>query len=128
MMNFTGCTLLIKDDFGNILVLKKKVKKGQKEIWSLLTQKIKGKESYEKCINKSVNKILKTIVFDLKQFNEYAIDSENNEGIKVYLGDLKGKFVLDKSYDEAKWINKNDLDGYEFDEIDKKIIVDYYNL
>ncbi|MBC2402339.1 hypothetical protein HGI59_19510 [Clostridium saccharobutylicum] len=127
-MNFTGCTLLIKDDFGNILVLKKKVKKGQKEIWSLLTQKIKGKESYEKCINKSVNKILKTIVFDLKQFNEYAIDSENNEGIKVYLGDLKGKFVLDKSYDEAKWINKNDLDGYEFDEIDKKIIVDYYNL
>ncbi|OOM09084.1 hypothetical protein [Clostridium saccharobutylicum] len=128
MMNFTGCTLLIKDDFGNILVLKKKVKKGQKEIWSLLTQKIKGKESNEKCINKSVNKILKTIVFDLKQFNEYVIDSENNEGIKVYLGDLKGKFVLDKSYDEAKWINKNDLDGYEFDEIDKKIIVDYYNL
>lgn len=128
MMNFTGCTLLIKDDFGNILVLKKKVKKGQKEIWSLLTQKIKGKESNEKCINKSVNKILKTIVFDLKQFNEYVTDSENNEGIKVYLGDLKGKFVLDKSYDEAKWINKNDLDGYEFDEIDKKIIVDYYNL
>lgn len=128
MMNFTGCTLLIKDDFGNILVLKKKVKKGQKEIWSLLTQKIKGKESHEKCINKSVNKILKTIVFDLKQFNEYATDSENNEGINVYLGGLKGKVVLDKSYDESRWINRNDLNSYEFDEIDKKIIEDYYNL
>lgn len=125
MMNLVGCTLLIKDDFGNILVLKKKVKKGEKEVWSLLTQKLRGKEGHEKCIGKAVNKVLKTIVFDLKEFKEYETNSENGEGIKVYLGGLKGRFVLDKSYDEARWINKNDISNYEFDEIDKKIIEDY---
>ncbi|WP_455811235.1 hypothetical protein [Clostridium butyricum] len=45
MMKCTACTLIIKDDFENVLILKKKVKKGQIGKWSLLSQNLRGKES-----------------------------------------------------------------------------------
>lgn len=125
MMKTTACTLILKDDFNNILVLKKKVKRGEIGKWSLINQKLRGKESFEKCINKACNKILKTIVFDLEEFREYEINEE--ESLKVFIGDLKGRFVLDKSYDEAKWINIKEIDEYEFEGMDKAILEDFAN-
>ncbi|MBE6062145.1 MAG: hypothetical protein E7207_00965 [Clostridium butyricum] len=123
MMKTNACTLILKDDFDNILVLKKRVKRGEIGKWSLLSQKLRGKESFEKCINKACSKILKTIVFDLEEFKEYEISEE--ESLKVFTGDLKGRFVLDKSYDEAKWINIKEIDEYEFEDMDKTILLDF---
>lgn len=123
MMKITACTLILKDDFNNVLVLKKKVKKGEIGKWSLMNQKLRGKESFEKCINKACNKILKTIVFDLEEFKEYEINEE--EGLMVLLGNIKGRFVLDKSYDEAKWINIKEIDEYDFEDVDKVILADF---
>lgn len=125
MMKTTACTLILKDDFNNILVLKKKVKRGEIGKWSLMNQKLRGKESFEKCINKACNKILKTIVFDLEEYKEININEE--EGLKVFTGDLKGRFVLDKSYDEAKWINIKEIDEYDFEDMDKAILKDFAN-
>ena len=65
MNKAVGCTLLIKDDFNNVLVLNKKVTRGEEQTWSLLSGKSRGKESDEKCLNKASNKILKTIIFHL---------------------------------------------------------------
>ncbi|MBZ0311173.1 hypothetical protein K7185_01705 [Clostridium butyricum] len=125
MMKCTACTLIIKDDFENILILKKKVKKGQIGKWSLLSQNLRGKESDEKCLNKASNKILKTIIFDLEPYKEFVLDSDSDEGIRVYKGEIKGRFVLDKSYDDAQWVNKNKLSEYEFEDIDKLIIENF---
>ncbi|ETI90169.1 hypothetical protein [Clostridium butyricum] len=125
MMKCTACTLIIKDDFENILILKKKVKKGQIGKWSLLSQNLRGKESDEKCLNKASNKILKTIIFDLEPYKEFVLDSDSDEGIRVYKGEIKGRFVLDKSYDDAQWVNKNKLSEYEFEDIDKLIMENF---
>lgn len=125
MMKCTACTLIIKDDFKNILILKKKVKKGQIGKWSLLSQNLRGKESDEKCLNKASNKILKTIIFDLEPYKEYVINEEAEEGIRVYKGEIKGRFVLDKSYDDAKWVHIDELNEYDFEDIDKLIIEDF---
>lgn len=125
MMNLTTCTLILKDDFNNILILKKKVKKGEIGKWSLISQKIRGKESYEKCLNKATNKILKTIVFDLEELKDYSLNEE--EATKVYTGDLKGRYVLDKTYEEAKWINISNVNEYDFEGMDKTILEDYVN-
>lgn len=125
MMKCTACTLIIKDDFENILILKKKVKKGQMGKWSLLSQNLRGKESDEKCLNKASNKILKTIIFDLEPYKEFMLDSDSDEGIRVYKGEIKGRFVLDKSYDDAQWVNKNKLSEYEFEDIDKLIMENF---
>lgn len=125
MMKCTACTLIIKDDFENVLILKKKVKKGQIGKWSLLSQNLRGKESDEKCLNKASNKILKTIIFDLEPYKEFVLDSNSDEGIRVYKGEIKGRFVLDKSYDDAQWVNKNKLSEYEFEDIDKLIMENF---
>lgn len=125
MMKCTACTLIIKDDFENILILKKKVKKGQIGKWSLLSQSLRGKESDEKCLNKASNKILKTIIFDLEPYKEFVLDSDSDEGIRVYKGEIKGRFVLDKSYDDAQWVNKNKLSEYEFEDVDKLIMENF---
>ncbi|WP_321994295.1 hypothetical protein [Clostridium butyricum] len=125
MMKCTACTLIIKDDFENVLILKKKVKKGQIGKWSLLSQNLRGKESDEKCLNKASNKILKTIIFDLEPYKEFVLDSDSDEGIRVYKGEIKGRFVLDKSYDDAQWGNKNKLSEYEFEDIDKLIMENF---
>ena len=122
MMKCTACTLIIKDDFNNILILKKKVKKGEVGKWSLLNQKLRGKESDEKCLNKASNKILKTIIFDLEPYKEFMLNEELDEGIRVYVGEIKGRFVLDKTYDDAQWIHKDTLGEYEFEDTDKLII------
>ncbi len=125
MMKCTACTLIIKDDFENVLILKKKVKKGQIGKWSLLSQNLRGKESDEKCLNKASNKILKTIIFDLEPYKEFVLDSDSDEGIRVYKGEIKGRFVLDKSYDDAQWVNKNKLSEYEFEDIDKLVMENF---
>lgn len=126
MTKVVSCTLIIKDDFNNVLILKKKAKRGQEEQWCLLTQKLRGKESDEKCLNRAMKDIFKSIIFNLEEFNSYELNQEDKESTKVYLGDLKERFVLDKSYDEAKWISKNDLDKYNFEELHKNILKDFY--
>ena len=64
-------------------------------------------------------------MFDNKEFKEYKINED--EAIRVYVGTLKEKFILDKSYDEAKWINKSRIDDFDIEELDKKILLDYFN-
>ncbi|MBW6410619.1 hypothetical protein [Clostridium weizhouense] len=124
-MKIIACTLILRDDFNNILALKKKAKRGQTGKWSLVTQPLTAKGNCEKSLNKGVNKILKTVLFGLEEFKEYNINSD--EAIKVYTGTLKERYVLDKTYDEAKWISKNNLDTFEFEEFDEKILRDYFN-
>ena len=125
MMKCTACTLIIKDDFDNVLIFKKKVKRGQIGKWSLLTQNVRGKESDEKCLKKASNKILKTIIFDLEPYKDFLVNEELDEGVRVYMGGIKGRFVLDKSYDEAQWVRKDKLNEYEFEDFDKSIIADF---
>ena len=54
MAKISTCTLIIRDDFKNVLILQKKVKKGEVDSFSLLTQKLRGRESEEKCVNRAV--------------------------------------------------------------------------
>ncbi|MBE6070807.1 MAG: hypothetical protein E7208_02495 [Clostridium butyricum] len=124
-MKLVGCIQIIKDDFNNVLIMKKKAKKGTTSKWVLLNQKIRGKENEEKCLARAAKDVLKTIVFDNKEFKEYTTSEE--ECVKVYIGNLKERFILDKTYDEAKWINKNRLDEHEFEELDRKILLDYFD-
>ena len=98
-----GCTLLIKDDFNNVLVLNKKVKRGEEQTWSLLSGKSRGKESDEKCIDRTVKDVLKSIPFETKFVGEYE---SNEESFKVYSARLRERIVLHKNYKECKWVGK----------------------
>lgn len=126
MAKQVACSLIIKDDFHNVLILKKKVKRGEIESWSILTSKIRGKENHDKCITRGAKDILKSVIFDVEPFREYVIDGDNDESIMVYTGRIKEKAILDKSYKECKWIGKRNLEDYNFLELDKKILDDFF--
>ena len=67
---------------------------------------------------------MKTIIFDLEPYKEYILNEELDERIRVYKGEFKARFVLDKSYDDAQWVHRDKLVDYEFEDADKLIIED----
>ena len=126
MAKQVACSLIIKDDFHNVLILKKKVKRGEIENWSILTSKIRGKESHDKCITRGAKDILKSVIFDVEPFKEYIIDNENDDSVMVFTGRIKEKAILDKNYKECKWIGKRNLEDYNFLSLDKDILNDFF--
>lgn len=127
MAKVVSCSLIIKDDFHNVLILKKKVKRGETETWSILTQKLRGKESHDKCLTRCAKDILKSVVFDVEPFKEFVFDEENDENIMVYTGRIKEKIILDKNYKDSAWIGVRNLDNYNFSDFDKKVLTEYFN-
>ena len=124
-MKVVGCKQIIKDDFNNVLIMKKKAKRGTITKWVLLEQKIRGKEKIEKCLARAAKDILKTIIFDNQLVKEYEINDE--ECVKVYLGCMKEKYILDKTYEEVAWVNKNSVKNYDLEELNEKILLDYFS-
>ena len=51
MSNVKFCSIIIKDDFNNILISKRKGKKADEHLWYVFERKIKGRETPEKCAN-----------------------------------------------------------------------------
>lgn len=125
MSNIIGCTLIIKDDFKNVLILQKKVKRGEVESWCLIGSKLRGKESLEKSINRGVKDSIKALAFDLEPIEEVVIDKENDESIKVFVANIKEKPMLDKAYVDYRWINKNQIDNFNLMEHEKDLLKRY---
>ncbi|CUP01031.1 MULTISPECIES: hypothetical protein [Clostridium] len=120
------CSILIVDDFNNVLVAERGKGKGATKTWGLFGKEIKGKEDEEKCITKAVDKDIKCNIFDLKPFKEYFDEKDN--GLKVFIGSIKEYITCHKSINQVKWIGKNDIDKYEFNQEDIKILKDFFNI
>lgn len=117
-------SLIIKDDFNNVLIIQRKVKKGQPKLWSILNRNIKGKETIEKCLEKIAKDDLKGVVFNLTPFKDISINE--NEVKSVYIGMIKESIILHKDISNSKWINKRLLEEYDFIENDKDILLDFF--
>ncbi len=60
MSNIKFCSIIIKDDFNNILISKKEKEKKQMSTYGMfLKEKIKGRETPEKCANRAIKEDLK---------------------------------------------------------------------
>lgn len=112
MSNVKFCSVIIKDDFNNILISKKKGKKSDENLWYIFERKIKAKETPEKCAHRIIKEDLKTIVFDLNKLCDLNICE--GETLSVFTGFLKEKFTYGNNITACKWINKNDLKDYTF--------------
>lgn len=125
MAKVTECILIVRDDFNNVLILQKKVKRGQEENFTMLNQKIRGKETEEKCINRSVKDSLKSIIFELEKVREYPLNEE--ESVGVYVGLLKERIVLDKAFKDYVWISKSKIESYNLLDFHKTVLNDYFS-
>ena len=122
MANIVGCTLIVKDDFNNVLILKKKTKRGAVETYSLIHNKIRGKETTEKCVTRGVKDSIKCLVFDLQPLKEIVIDTEKDESHLLYVGNIKEKPMLDKGYSDCFWISKKQFDNYNLEDFEKEML------
>lgn len=124
MNKITRCSLIIKDDFNNVLIIQRKVKRGQPKLWSILIRDIKGKETVEKCLEKIAKDDLKGIIFNLSHVKDSHINECDVNS--VYTGIIKETIVLHKDITSSKWINDRVLNDYDFIEEDKQILINYF--
>ncbi|MGG7058284.1 NUDIX domain-containing protein [Clostridium tertium] len=125
MSKVAECSIIIKDDFNNIFIVRKKTKKNQPQLWYIVGRKIRGREIEEKCISRAVKDDLKSIVFNLARVGEYILDENLNEVCAVYEGVLKEKVVYGSDIAEGRWISTNELDDFDFADDEKEKILMY---
>lgn len=118
----TKCSIIIYDDFGNVLIAERG--KRNERTWGIFGKEIKGKETEEKCISKVVDKDIKCTIFDLKPFKEYVLEDEKK--LKVFTGGVKEYINCHKSINDIKWISKKNIEDYIFNDEDKIILNDYF--
>lgn len=123
MSKVAECSIIIKDDFNNIFIVRKKTKKNQPRLWYIVGRKIRGREIEEKCISRAVKDDLKSIVFNLVRVGEYILDENLNEVCAVYEGVLKEKVVYGSDIVEGRWISTNELDNFDFADGEKEKIL-----
>lgn len=116
------CSIIIYDDFGNVLIAERG--KRNERTWGIFGKEIKGKETEEKCISKVVDKDIKCTIFDLKPFKEYVLEDEKK--LKVFTGGVKEYITCHKSINDIKWISKKNIEDYIFNDEDKIILNDYF--
>lgn len=116
------CSIIIYDDFGNVLIAERGKK--NERVWGLFGKEVRGKETEEKCICKSIDKDIKCTIFDLKLFKEYDLDSERK--LKVFTGSVKESITCHKTINSIKWIGKRNVSDYNFNDEDKMVLNDYF--
>lgn len=125
MEKIIRCSIIIYDDFNNVLILQRgKVKKGEVATWSLIGKEVKGKSTPEKTIVKAMDKDTKCTVFDLEEVRKY--DVNDTEQHVVFKGMIKERLTLHKDINEAAWVKLSDLNKYTLNEEDRKIIEEFY--
>ena len=120
----TRCSIIIYDDFGNVLIAERG--KRNERTWGMFGKEMKGKETEEKCISKAVDKDIKCTIFDLNPFKEY--DLEDEKKLKVFTGSVKEYITCHKSINNIKWISKGNIEDYIFNDEDKMILNDYFQI
>ena len=108
------CSIIIYDDFDNVLIAERGKK--NERTWGIFGKEIKGKETDEKCINKAIDKDLKCTIYTL----------ENNDILRVFTGTVKEYITCHKTISNTKWIAKNKLNDYNFNEEELKILKDFF--
>ena len=125
MSNITYCKIIVKDDFDNVLVIQKKVAKNEPKLWSLVGKKKKANETLDKCVHRIIKEELKTIGFDVNEFEIYEV---NEEKTIVYTCILRERVSCHTSIVGWEWISKKDIENYNFVNEDKIILEKFWKI
>lgn len=126
MSNIAYCEVIIRDDFDNVLIIQKKVPRNQPKLWSLVGKKKKANETLDKCVHRVIKEELKTIGFDLREFETYKINEDEDKVIFTCV--LREKVSCHQSIIAWEWISKSDLDKYDFNCDNKAILSDFWKI
>ncbi len=123
MSKITECSIIIKDDFNNIFLVRRKTKKNQPILWYTVGRKLKGRETEEKCIARAIKDDLKSLAFNVEKIGETIIDETLGEASSVYIGELKEKVVYGNDIAEGKWVSLQEVENYDLADGEKEKIL-----
>ena len=127
MGKVTRCSIIIYDDFNNVLIAEVgKGKINSPKLWCVIGKGIKGKETEDKCITKAVDKALKCNIFDLTPFKEYVLDEEGGDILSVYSGKIKEAVTCHADINKVKWISESEMNIYDFAVNEKEVLLDFF--
>ena len=111
MSKVTKCSIIIFDDFDNILLCQKGKGKNPKNlVWTTFGNPLTGRQTTEKCITKTIDKDLKCNIFNLQPFKEY-INESIDESHLVYSGNIKEQMTYNKDIVRTKWFSIGQLEN-----------------
>lgn len=124
----TKCSIIIFDDFNNILLCQRGKGKNPKNlVWSTFGNLLTGRQTTEKCITKTIDKDLKCNIFNLQPFKEYS--TENPEEIHlVFTGNIKEQMTYNKEIVRTKWFSMSELENEDILPEHKELISEFFAL
>lgn len=123
-----GCSVIIYDDKGKVLIAKRsKIKKSFPLLWETIGGALENNETPEECIQREAEEEIGCKLHELKLFKVYVIRTESEQFVNiVYTGKINNSIKINCEIEEIRWVNKHDLDELEFLPNCKEKILDYY--
>lgn len=127
MSKVTKCSIIIFDDFNNILLCQRGKGKNPKNlVWSTFGNPLTGRQTTEKCITKTIDKDLKCNIFNLQPFKEYS--TENPDEIHlVYTGNIKEQMTYNKDIVRTKWFSLVEIEQEDILPEHKDFILEFFS-
>ena len=124
-----GCSVIIYNDFGYVLIAKRsKIKKQFPLFWETIGGAVEIAETPDECIKREVQEEIGCILNEVKLFKVYVNEEEENRYVSiVFTGKINGSIKTNCEIEEVRWIEKSDLDGYDFFPNCKVKIIDFYD-
>ncbi|MGL5151055.1 MAG: hypothetical protein ACRC7N_10845 [Clostridium sp.] len=120
MDSIKKASVIIKDDFNNILIIQKKTKKNEAKFWTFVSCDVKSKAMPDNAILKEINKQLKVTIFDLKSINILPVGEECSK--EIFTGIIRESIVTHNEIAKTQWVKKDRLSEYDFKEEDIDIL------
>ena len=117
---------VIKDKEGKILITKRNLKKDQGGLWEFPGGKIESNETREEAIIREIKEELDVDIkvdrYLAEKVFEYPEKTINLIALECFI--VNGKIKL-MEHEDYKWVNKEELDNYEFAPADMFIVENY---
>ncbi|MGL4740394.1 MAG: hypothetical protein ACRC41_06250 [Sarcina sp.] len=141
MSKIVYCEFIIKDDFNNVLVVKKKVKGETERKWELIGGGMRNrakfinseeKEELDDALFTIMHTNFRTIGFDVTEFATEPYKMEGFEDLevykKIYVAVLRDKAMFKKEILGKEWISSKDLDKFDFKGNERKILEQFWGI
>ena len=114
-------TAIIKDDNGKILISKNGKEQNENSFWEFPTGKIEIGETDEEAITRGIKENLNIEVSVNNYITEKSFDYEEKI-INLIAYDAQYEYGKIPENKEYKWVNKKELNNYNFKPLDKFIV------
>lgn len=98
-------------------------------MWEVIGGAVEDNESPEESIKREVMEEINCNIYNLKFFKTYIVYEDKNRYILiVFTGKIKEKIKCNKEIEVVKWINKDEIEKFDFCGNDLEKLEDYFYL